>query len=73
MLEPCPKLGLAVPPNPWEVGWIFWHAVGNGTDPIDRTHFYYFLVRTNGVEVGKYDGGTNPKSQKNHRKQELSK
>ena len=51
-------------PNPWEVGWIFWHAVGNGTDPIDRTHFYYFLVRTNGVEVGKYDGGTNPKSQK---------
>ena len=51
-------------PNPWEVGWVFWHAVGNGTDPIDRTHFYYFLVRTNGVEVGKYDGGTNPESQK---------
>jgi len=51
-------------PNPWEVAWVFWHDVGNGTDPIDKTHFYYFLVKTNGVEIGKYDGGTNPESQK---------
>lgn len=51
-------------PNPWEVAWVFWHALGNGTDPIDKTHFYYFLVKTNGVEIGKYDGGTNPESQK---------
>jgi 3-keto-disaccharide hydrolase len=50
-------------PNPWEVAWIFWHVVGRGTDPLDRTHFYYFLVKATGVEVGKYDGGTNPESQ----------
>lgn len=52
------------PPNPWEVAWIFWHAIGKGTDEMDRTHFYYFLVKTNGVDIGKYDGGTNPESQK---------
>jgi 3-keto-disaccharide hydrolase len=51
------------PPNPWEVAWVFWHAVGNGTDEMDRTHFYYFLVKTNGLDIGKYDGGTNPDSQ----------
>jgi Domain of Unknown Function (DUF1080) len=48
-------------PNPWEVAWVFWHVIGRGTDPLDRTHFYYFLVKTTGV--GKYDGGTNPESQ----------
>ncbi|WP_337863962.1 DUF1080 domain-containing protein, partial [Nitrososphaera sp.] len=52
------------PPKPWEVAWVFWHAVGQGTEPVDRTHFYYFVVKTNGVEIGKYDGGTNPASQK---------
>jgi hypothetical protein len=51
------------PPNPWEVAWIFWHAIGEGTEKMDRTHFYYFLFRTNGADVGKYDGGTNPESQ----------
>jgi hypothetical protein len=51
------------PPNPWEVAWVFWHAIGNGTDEMDRTHFYYFVVKTNGLDIGKYDGGTNPDSQ----------
>jgi hypothetical protein len=51
------------PPKPWDVAWIFWHAIGNGTEEMDRTHFYYSLVKTNGVEVGKYDGGFNTESQ----------
>jgi len=51
------------PPYPWNVAWIFWHAKGNGTEEMDRTHFYYFLAKTNGVEVGKYDGGSNPDDQ----------
>jgi hypothetical protein len=45
------------PPNSWEVGWIIWKWN-------DNTHFYYFLVKTNGAEVGKYDGGENPIGQK---------
>jgi len=44
------------PPNSWESGWIMWHW-------IDPTHLYYIAMKTNGPEVGKYDGGTNPSSQ----------
>ena len=44
-------------PNSWEVGWIIWKWN-------DNTHFYYFLVKTNGAEVGKYDGGVNPTDQR---------
>jgi Domain of Unknown Function (DUF1080)/Bacterial Ig domain len=44
-------------PNPWEVGWIIWKWN-------DNTNFYYFLVKTNGAEVGKYEGGVNPIDQK---------
>jgi len=35
-------------PNPWEVGWVLWHYT-------DDTHFYYFLPKTNGWELGKED------------------
>jgi len=42
-----------VNPNSWEVGWIFWRYV-------DNTHFYYFTLKPNGSESGKYDGGVNP-------------
>jgi len=40
-------------PNPWEVAWIIWRYV-------DETHFYYFTLKPNGTECGKYDGGVNP-------------
>jgi hypothetical protein len=40
-------------PNPWEVGWIIWKWN-------DNTSFYYFVVKTTGAEVGKYEGGINP-------------
>lgn len=43
-------------PNPWEVGWVFWRYV-------DNTHFYYFTLKPNGSESGKYDGGINPTDQ----------
>lgn len=35
-------------PNPWEVGWIIW-------DYKDNEHFYYFIPKTNGWELGKRD------------------
>jgi predicted transglutaminase-like cysteine proteinase len=35
-------------PNPWEVGWLLWHFT-------DNTHFYYFLLKPNGWELGKAD------------------
>ena len=37
------------PPNPWEVGWVIWHYT-------DNTHFYYFIAKPNGWELGKEDG-----------------
>ena len=40
-------------PNPWEVAWVIWRYV-------DETHFYYFTLKPNGTECGKYDGGINP-------------
>ena len=45
------------PPNAWEVGWLVWAY----NDP---THFNYFLLKSNGSEMGKYDGGVNPTHQK---------
>ncbi len=35
-------------PNPWEVGWVLFHYN-------DNTHFYYFLAKPTGWELGKED------------------
>lgn len=35
-------------PNPWEVAWLLWHFA-------DNTHFYYFIPKPNGWELGKAD------------------
>jgi len=35
-------------PNPWEVGWVVWNY-------IDTDHFYYFIPKPNGWELGKRD------------------
>jgi hypothetical protein len=35
-------------PNPWEVAWVLWHYT-------DNTHFYYWLLKPNGWELGKED------------------
>jgi len=35
-------------PNPWEVAWLLW-------DYVDDTHFYYFIPKPNGWELGKAD------------------
>jgi hypothetical protein len=35
-------------PNPWEVAWVVW-------DYTDNTHFYYFIAKPNGWELGKED------------------
>ena len=35
-------------PNPWEVGWILFRYT-------DTAHFYYFILKTNGIELGKED------------------
>jgi hypothetical protein len=44
-------------PNLWEVGWVIWKWN-------DNNNFYYFLLRTDGAEAGKYDGGVNPVDQR---------
>ena len=36
------------PPNPWEVAWVLWHYT-------DDQHFYYFIPKANGWELGKGD------------------
>lgn len=36
------------PANPWEVGWIAWGYT-------DNEHFYYFIPKPNGWELGKRD------------------
>ncbi len=38
----------AAPPNPWEVAWVFWNYT-------DNDHFYYFIPKPNGWELGKKD------------------
>lgn len=35
-------------PNAWEVGWVLWNYS-------DNTHFYYFIAKPNGWELGKED------------------
>ncbi|MGD9545099.1 MAG: hypothetical protein AB7F41_08575 [Methylocystis sp.] len=35
-------------PNPWEVAWLLW-------DYVDNRHFYYFVPKPNGWELGKAD------------------
>jgi hypothetical protein len=35
-------------PNPWEAAWLIWHYT-------DDTHFYYFVPKPNGWELGKAD------------------
>jgi len=35
-------------PNPWEVAWVLWHYTA-------KTHFYYFIAKPNGWELGKED------------------
>lgn len=35
-------------PNAWEVAWLLWHYQ-------DDQHFYYFIAKPNGWEVGKRD------------------
>jgi len=35
-------------PNPWEVAWVLWHYT-------DDFHFYYFVAKPNGWELGKED------------------
>ncbi len=37
-------------PNPWEVGWIFFRVK-------DASNFYYFIQKTNGLEIGKLVNG----------------
>ena len=34
--------------NPWEVAWALWNYT-------DNTHFYYVVLKTNGLEIGKED------------------
>ena len=34
------------PPNPWEVAWLVW-------DYQDLSHYYYFILKPNGWELGK--------------------
>lgn len=38
-------------PNPWEVGWILFRYQ-------DAKHFYYFIPKTNGIELGKFVNDT---------------
>lgn len=39
---------LRSPPNAWEVAWVIWNYT-------DDTHFYYFVAKPNGWELGKED------------------
>jgi hypothetical protein len=36
-------------PNPWEVGWVMFRFR-------DLANYYYFIVKTNGIELGKKQG-----------------
>ena len=35
-------------PNPWEVAWLLWNYT-------DNEHFYYVMLKPNGLEIGKED------------------
>ena len=38
-------------PNPWEVGWIIFRYQ-------DAQNFYYFVQKTNGIELGRFNNNT---------------
>ncbi|MGO9486750.1 MAG: family 16 glycoside hydrolase [Rhodomicrobium sp.] len=42
------QLRTGSPPAAWEVGWVLWSYT-------DGTHFYYFIPKPNGWELGKED------------------
>jgi hypothetical protein len=42
------QLRMGSAPNPWEVSWVLWHFT-------DNYHFYYFIAKPNGWELGKRD------------------
>jgi hypothetical protein len=42
------QLRINTNPNPWEVAWVIWNYH-------DADHFYYFIVKPNGWELGKRD------------------
>lgn len=42
------QLRTGTAPNPWEVGWLLWHFT-------DNDHFYYFMLKPNGWELGRRD------------------
>ncbi len=42
------QLRTGTAPNAWEVAWAFWNYT-------DNVHFYYFVVKPNGWELGKGD------------------
>src|SRR4051794_14672991 len=42
------QLRIGSSPKPWEVGWVLWHHT-------DDTHFYSFVPKPNGWELGKED------------------
>jgi len=42
------QLRTGAQPNPWEVAWVVWHYT-------DDEHFYYFIPKPNGWELGKRD------------------
>jgi hypothetical protein len=42
------QLRLNDPPNSWEAGWVFFRY-------IDTFHYYWLVVKSNGVELGKKD------------------
>jgi hypothetical protein len=42
------QLRMGSAPQPWEVAWVLWHYA-------DNSHFYYFIPKPNGWELGKAD------------------
>ena len=45
------QLRVGSTPNPWEVGWLLFRYS-------DAQHFYYFSQKTNGIELGKFNNGS---------------
>jgi len=43
------QLRAGSPPNTWEVGWVMFRFR-------DLANYYYFIVKTNGIELGKKQG-----------------
>lgn len=48
ILQTMEQLRTNDPANPWEVGWMVWNYT-------DDDHFYYFIAKPNGWELGKRD------------------